>query len=130
MPTIPSHVRKITKKVLLTGILMPALLFTGCSNTEKVVYDSFAKCLTESGFTMYGAFWCPHCADQKEMFGDAFQYIDYVECDPRDEAGQPELCLEKGVESYPTWIYKDGRKWEGVQSFDALGEVAKCDLPE
>ena len=30
---------------------------------------------------MYGAYWCPHCAHQKELFGaEAWSLIPYVEC--------------------------------------------------
>jgi hypothetical protein len=66
--------------------------FTG----DKV---ALAKCLTEKGWTMYGADWCPHCKAQKADFGDAFQFVHYVEC-PDNEA----LCNAKGVIGYPTWI--------------------------
>ena len=37
--------------------------------------DSFAKCLSAKGVKMYGAWWCPHCKDQKESFGYSFQYV-------------------------------------------------------
>jgi hypothetical protein len=66
-------------------------------NTDKK--DDFAKCVTEKGWTMYGAVWCSHCKDQKELFGEAFQYIKYVECPDNIQ-----LCLDKGVNGYPTWI--------------------------
>jgi glutaredoxin-related protein len=29
---------------------------------------------------LYGSKICPHCLKQKELFGDSFQYINYVEC--------------------------------------------------
>ena len=61
--------------------------------------DSFAKCLTVKGFSMYGAEWCPHCKDQKALFGDSFKYINYVECPQNTN-----LCLAKGIQGYPTWI--------------------------
>ena len=41
-------------------------------------YDSFAKCLASKQAKMYGLYWCPHCIDQKEMFGEAFHYVPYV----------------------------------------------------
>lgn len=32
---------------------------------------------------MYGAFWCPHCEDQREAFGrEAMADFPYVECFP------------------------------------------------
>lgn len=61
--------------------------------------DAFAKCLTQKGFTMYGAYWCPHCKDQKALFGDSFKYVNYVEC-----TEQTQLCTDKGVQGFPTWI--------------------------
>jgi len=61
--------------------------------------DVFAKCLAEKGWAMYGAIWCAHCKAQKELFGDSFKFIKYVECP--DNA---QLCLDKGVNSYPTWL--------------------------
>ncbi len=63
--------------------------------------DSFAKCLTEKGWTMYGAKWCSHCQAQKDLFGDSFQYVTYVECP--DNA---ELCVAEGINGYPTWKVK------------------------
>ncbi|HEY4504811.1 MAG TPA: hypothetical protein VJI73_03495, partial [Candidatus Paceibacterota bacterium] len=31
--------------------------------------DAFANCLKDRGAIFYGAFWCPHCANQKKLFG-------------------------------------------------------------
>src|SRR5271157_3119677 len=51
--------------------------------------DGFARCLTERGVKMYGAWWWPHCIEQKEAFGASFEYAAYVECgvkgDPRGQ---------------------------------------------
>ena len=32
-------------------------------------YDAFAQCLKTQGVLFYGAFWCPHCQNQKALFG-------------------------------------------------------------
>ena len=61
--------------------------------------DAFAKCLTTKGLTMYGAEWCPHCKEEKALFGDSFKYVNYVECPQNTD-----LCLAKGIQGYPTWI--------------------------
>lgn len=60
--------------------------------------DIFAQCLTEKGWTMYGAEWCSHCKDQKNLFGDSFKYIKYIECPDNIQ-----LCLDRGINAYPTW---------------------------
>ena len=61
--------------------------------------DAFAKCLTDKGWTMYGAVWCPHCKEQKDLFGTSFQYIKYVECPDNIQ-----LCTDKWINGYPTWV--------------------------
>ena len=50
---------------------------------------ALAAHLRASGAKMYGAFWCSHCADQKEEFGSGAD-IPYVECFPDGfKTGQP-----------------------------------------
>jgi uncharacterized membrane protein len=44
---------------------------------------SLAHRLSEAGAKMYGAFWCSHCYDQKQEFGQAaMAEFPYVECFP------------------------------------------------
>jgi uncharacterized membrane protein/glutaredoxin len=65
---------------------------------------ALAEHLTDTGAKMYGAFWCPHCKDQKELFGrQAFNKIDYVECDPAGENPRTQMCIDAGIQRYPTW---------------------------
>lgn len=50
-------------------------------SSEQTV--SLAKRLNEAGAKMYGAFWCSHCYDQKQEFGQqAMAEFPYVECFP------------------------------------------------
>jgi len=90
-------------------VLIVSLVLVGCVSKGPSKYDTFAKCLTEKGATIYGTEWCPHCKNQKKLFGDSFQYIDYVDCD-RDK----DECLRNGIRGYPTWIINEesysGRK--------------------
>ncbi|MCA9374641.1 MAG: hypothetical protein R3B71_03880 [Candidatus Gracilibacteria bacterium] len=85
-----------------------------------------AMCITDSGAKFYGAYWCPHCADQKKLFGDAMQYIDYIECDAGGENAQPELCTSNNITSYPTWIFADGERLVGTQEIEVLASQAGC----
>lgn len=67
---------------------------------------ALAKRLQENNVKMYGAYWCPHCSRQKELFGaEAWSYIEYVECGgPKGYKYQgPKLCNAKAAEGYPTW---------------------------
>lgn len=91
--------------------------------------DGFAQCLTDKGAKMYGAWWCPHCADQKEMFGYAFQYVKYTECSPEGQRTMNETCTKAGIKGYPTWQFADGSRVEGPQLLSALSEKTGCKLP-
>lgn len=82
----------------LSGCALPA-----DSDTSAGKYDSLAKCLTDKGVKMYGAYWCPHCQNQKKAFGDSFKYINYTECADPNVEGQLEVCQKAKIESYPTW---------------------------
>lgn len=93
--------------------------------TENVSYNDLAKCLTEKGAKMYGAYWCSHCQNQKAEFGDSFQYINYFECDPAGENANPQACEQAGISGYPTWII-NGQQYPGEQSFDKLKNLAGC----
>lgn len=120
----------MAKTSALACSLFLSILLTGCMDSIGDKYVSFAKCLNEKGAVMYGAYWCPHCLSQKEMFGElGFAEINYVECDPRGPDAKPKLCLEKGVNSYPRWIFSDGSQFEGEVTLKKLAEKTGCKLP-
>jgi hypothetical protein len=91
--------------------------------------DGFAECLTARGVQMYGTWWCPHCADQKEMFGYAFRRVDYIECSPPGQRGETEACKRAGVKNFPTWQFPDGSRTEGAQPLALLSQKTGCRLP-
>lgn len=84
---------------------------------------ALAEHLSAIDARMYGAYWCPHCADQKEMFGDAFSTIDYVECAPDGENARPELCQSAGIQGYPTWEI-NGELYPGLRSLADLAALS------
>lgn len=93
-------------------------------------YDAFAQCTKAQGARMYGAYWCPHCQEQEELFGSAFQYVNYVECGVKgDVKAQSEACKLADVKHYPTWEFADRSRVEGKQSFQYLSEKTGCSLP-
>jgi glutaredoxin len=82
-----------------------------------------AEHLTTQNVKMYGAYWCPHCSDQKQMFGDAVNVIPYVECDPTGDNAQPQLCRDKNIQGYPTWEI-NGQLYPGTQSLEELAKLS------
>lgn len=93
-------------------------------------YDELAKCIGDSGATFYGAFWCPHCAKQKEYFGKSAELLPYVECSTPDSKGQTQICIDKQISGYPTWEFADGSRITGEQLPATLAEKTGCTLPE
>jgi hypothetical protein len=91
--------------------------------------DAFAKCLTAKQAKMYGAFWCPHCEEQKEKFASSFQYAPYIECGIKGSQAIAPVCTEAGIKRFPTWIFADGTRVEGEHELDFLGEQTGCSLP-
>jgi hypothetical protein len=93
-------------------------------------YDSFAQCLAGKQAKMYGLYWCPHCADQKAMFGASFHYVPYVECaikgSPRELAP---ACKVAGVTLFPSWQFGMDPPHEGVLTLQTLSQKTGCKLP-
>lgn len=91
--------------------------------------DGFAQCLKTSGAEFYGAFWCTHCQEQKEDFGTSAKYLPYIECSKPDNS-QMQVCIDKKIESYPTWRFKDGTSQTGRLPLQTLADKTQCVLPQ
>lgn len=130
--------KKNGKGMMIIGIVIVVAIIvvlfmiakSGPSYAQEDI-DTFAQCITENGGVMYGAFWCPHCAKVKKNFGESFRYIEYVECDPRGENEQSLLCIEKGIEAYATFEFKDNPETRliGEPTFEELAAASGCAAP-
>jgi hypothetical protein len=109
------------------AIIVPSGIVINYYNTPGE-YDEFAACLEENGAQFYGAFWCPHCQNQKAAFGKSSKYLPYTECSTPDGKGQMAACTEAGIESYPTWKFADGSMLTGEQSLEVLAAKTGCEV--
>ena len=122
-------------KMLIIVLVASLLVIVGCSSVRYTPesVEALAKCITANGGVEYGTFWCPKCAQVKKNFGSSFQYINYVECDARGENEQSELCLQKGIDKYATFIFNDDPNKEnwlvGVPTLEELATKAGCPMP-
>ena len=121
-----------SKKPLLYIVIL--ILFAGAFFAGRYhkdhKYDSFARCLASKSARMYGLYWCPHCADQKEMFGASFRNVPYVECAMKDKPGElAPACKAAGVKLFPSWRFAGEQPREGVLSLEALSDKTGCSLP-
>lgn len=90
--------------------------------------EGLAIHLAKTNIKFYGAYWCPHCQDQKAMFGPAARLLPYIECDPRASNGQPTVCAKAGIRAFPTWEI-GGQKLEGVLSLEDLARLSGYPSP-
>lgn len=84
----------------------------------------FAQHLSLMGAKLYTAFWCPHCYEQKQLFGkEAFSKINHIECGEGGENAQLNVCRESGIEGYPSWEF-NGEFYSGVQPLERLAAIS------
>ncbi|KAG9137975.1 hypothetical protein Leryth_019366 [Lithospermum erythrorhizon] len=94
---------------------------------------SLAKHLHSAGAKLYGAFWCTHCQEQKEIFGrEAAKILDYVECFPdgyKKGTTMIKECLDVNLEGFPTWVI-NGEVHSGELEFSELAELTGIRLED
>ena len=116
-----NSVRSPAASVSSPGIVAPAV-----TTTSGPAQLALVRHLREIGAKEYGAYWCPHCHDQKMLFGkEAAALIDYVECDPRGQNSRAEICqaAAANIKGFPTWEIK-GQFYSGTQSLEKLADLS------
>lgn len=118
------HRRQRTKRIINYSVLAIILIAAAYliyvnTKTEPGLHDDLAKCLTAKGAVMYGTEWCPHCQDQKRLFGPSFKYVTYVNCDLNQ-------ALPECQQGYPHWTFSKGEPLSGKQELETLKERAEC----
>lgn len=86
--------------------------------TEINIADLVER-LNQAGAVLYGSDGCGHCQHQKEVFGEYFAKIKYV-----NYQADPKAFEDKGIQYFPTWIIK-GKKIVGFQNLEELAELVK-----
>ena len=85
--------------------------------------------LNSIGARFYGAWTCPACFRQMNLFGkQAGAVVPYVECrKPTQLPAQAEACVAAEIRAYPTWVLPDGSRRIGIQSLEALSSWSGLD---
>ncbi|MBV8049927.1 MAG: hypothetical protein JOZ80_01985 [Acidobacteriaceae bacterium] len=120
-------IRKIAIVALVAAVAIGLYAFTRHRQSSRL--NGFAQCLGTKGAKMYGAYWCPHCADQEARFGSSFEYAPYVECGVKGSRVPAQACVDAGVKHYPTWVFADGARVEGDHDLEFLSQETGCALP-
>ena len=122
-----------TLPVGAAAILVLHLNYTGVLGSPPTVEDPVARALAEhlsqTGVLFYGASWCPHCQEQKALFGPASKRLPYIECSP-DGYGTPQSapCQSADIQSYPTWVI-NGKRYEQVMTLKDLADATNFKAP-
>jgi len=94
--------------VYFSGFFDPAV------GPEKPYLKGLAVHLKDSGARFYGAYWCPSCQKQKDLFEASVERLPYIECTPNGRKGVRNFdCVANDVNEYPTWII-GARRYTGV----------------
>ncbi|MBI4527269.1 MAG: vitamin K epoxide reductase family protein [Deltaproteobacteria bacterium] len=91
---------------------------------ENPKIRALAEHLTKTKAKFYGTFWCPHCKEQKELFGPSVDRLPYIECSPGGR-GTPQaaVCQAEAIRAYPTWVIS-GQRHEGRLSLNELAHYS------
>ncbi len=103
------------KKIIF--FLSVGFLLSSCTSSGD--YSNLTACLVEKKAVMFGASWCPHCAEQKKMFGQSAKNMPYFECSRGNN--QVQECTDRAITSYPTWQFNE-------EAIKTLPELAQVDL--
>jgi uncharacterized membrane protein len=103
----------------VTGVAPPPI-----QNVSGPSEIALAQHLRDIGAKKYSAYWCPHCQQQREMFGrEAFEYIETIECAADGQDANPQLCREAGIQGFPTWEI-NGEKYSGARPLSELADLS------
>lgn len=98
--------------------------FDPAAGPEDPHLKALATHLRDSGARFYGAYWCPACQEQKELFTASVDRLPYIECTPEGRGGPRAVdCLTQNIGQYPTWII-DGQRHTGVVGVERLGRLS------
>jgi hypothetical protein len=94
------------------------------TTTSGAAELAIANHLTAVGAKMYGAYWCSHCFNQKQLFGkEAWPKVNYIECAADAPGAQTKVCDQAKIKGYPTWEI-NGRQYPGTMSMFKLARAS------
>jgi hypothetical protein len=127
-----------TKTTLIAILVLLVVVIGGVVILNKATskpskYEGLATALNDKGVKFYGAFWCPHCADQEKDFGMSRQALEkiglYHECSTPDGQGELQTCKDVGVEAFPTWVFPEPIVLTGTPTICPIQSELTSDSP-
>ncbi|MBW4472495.1 MAG: vitamin K epoxide reductase family protein [Stenomitos rutilans HA7619-LM2] len=114
-------------------------VFFTVQDTSGDAEIQLARHLKKIGAKMYSAYWCPHCYEQKKIFGtEALKDLPFVECAPDGKDSQTAVCQETAVKveketgkpfGFPTWEI-NGKFYSGQETLQELATQSGYQGPQ
>jgi thiol-disulfide isomerase/thioredoxin len=105
-------------------------MFDVAAGPEDPQLQALAIHLAETGVKFYGAYWCPRCQAQKDVFEASAKRLPYVECSSGGRGSAlTKACAAEKIRSYPTWIIGE-RRLTGLQTPRALASASDFEWKE
>jgi uncharacterized membrane protein len=90
---------------------------------------ALARHLKQAGVKAYFAYWCPHCYEQKQLFGkEAYKELSQIECAKDGQNAQPQACIDAGVQAFPSWEI-NGQLTAGLKTLEELADATAYQGP-
>lgn len=131
-----AHGQQLESRQLLDAAMASeALALEGESITvNNVTYDNvdmkaLAKAIADSGARFFGADWCPFCTEQKEVFGEGYSNLPFIEVtNPNHTLNQ--IGIDNNITQLPTWVFTDGTRVTGVLDIEELVNYTGISIPQ
>lgn len=114
-------------------------VFFTITDTSGEAEIQLARHLKKVGAKMYSAYWCPHCYEQKKLFGiEAQKDLPFVECASDGKDAQTAICQEVAAKAekqlgqgfgFPTWEI-NGKFYAGQKTLQELAAQSGYQGPQ
>lgn len=114
-------------------------VFFTVKDTSGDAEIQLARHLKKIGAKMYSAYWCPHCYEQKKLFGiEALKDLPFVECAPDGKDAQTAVCQDIAAKvekqtgkpfGFPTWEI-NGKFYSGQETLQELATQSGYQGPQ
>ncbi len=90
---------------------------------------AFAQQLNAAGAKLYGAAWDVNSTAQRQLFGDGAQFLPFIEVTNTNH-NPNQIANTNNITTYPTWVFADNSRLEGVQTLAALSIKTGIAIPQ
>ena len=91
----PANASDINQNGILNAVISPEV---------TVARVDFAKFLTKNDVVLYTVWYCSHCHNQKDLFGqEALKELTTIECAEEGDYTFSKVCKDKEITGTPSW---------------------------